>query len=61
MLLLAHVSWGAGADGSRPTATPRRGAEENRNFAALCKRRAAGVPIAYLLGEAEFYHRAALS
>ncbi len=32
-------------------------AQETRAFARLCKRRATGVPIAYLLGEAEFYHR----
>ncbi len=31
-------------------------AEETQAFVELCKRRGAGVPIAYLLGEAEFYH-----
>ncbi len=32
-------------------------AQETQAFAELCERRATGVPIAYLLGEAEFYHR----
>jgi release factor glutamine methyltransferase len=56
MLLLAHV---LGYDREWIVAHSEFNAspEQTARFAALCKRRAAGVPIAYLLGSVHFYGR----
>jgi release factor glutamine methyltransferase len=53
-LLLQHV---LGASHAELATHPERrlSAEEAARFAALAMRRAAGEPVAYLLGEAEFY------
>ncbi len=56
MLLLARVlardrSWIAAHGDARASAA------ETREFAKLCRQRCDGIPIAYLLGDAEFYRR----
>lgn len=56
MLLLAHTT---GRNREWIVAHPEavRPESEGRRFIALCERRAAGVPIAYLVGSAGFYGR----